>query len=170
MNRRTSVDIDAYIQHSQKGPCFVCETIRGNPEYRHHIIYHDECAIAFLNKYPTLYGYIIVAPSKHREQVTGDFVEEEYLRLQAIIYRVAEAIRREVPTERVYILSLGSQQGNKHVHWHIAPLPPGVPYEQQQFEALSLERGVLDVPYGEMAELATRLRQRLAVGMDHTPE
>jgi len=31
---------------------------------------------------------------------------------------------------RVYILSLGSQQGNKHVHWHSAPLPFGVPVEQ----------------------------------------
>jgi hypothetical protein len=28
-----------------------------------------------------------------------------------------------VPTERMYCLSLGSQECNAHVHWHIAPLP-----------------------------------------------
>jgi diadenosine tetraphosphate (Ap4A) HIT family hydrolase len=161
MHSRTNVDMNAYIARSQSGPCFVCEIVRGNPQYRHHIIYQDEKAIAFLNKYPTLYGYAIVAPLEHREQVTEDFTEEEYLRLQLVIYRLAEIIRREVTTERVYILSLGSQQGNRHVHWHIAPLPPGVPYEQQQFEALSLEHGILNIPHEEMAELAARLRHMM---------
>jgi hypothetical protein len=44
------------------------------------------------------------------------------------------AVRRTVEAERVYILSLGSQQGNRHVHWHIAPLPYGVPFKEQQLE------------------------------------
>lgn len=41
------------------------------------------------------------------------------------VYRVARAVEQVVPSERTYVLSLGSQQGNAHVHWHIAPLPPG---------------------------------------------
>jgi len=41
-----------------------------------------------------------------------------------------------VPTERMYSLSLGSRQGNAHLHWHIAPAAPGVPYDQQQYHAL----------------------------------
>ncbi len=71
-------------------------------------------------------------------------------------------MRAEVPTERLYVLSLGSQQGNRHVHWHIAPLPPGVPYLEQQYAALDLERGVLEIPDDEMEELAARLRARLS--------
>ena len=44
-------------------------------------------------------------------------------------------------------MSLGSHQGNAHVHWHVAPLPPGVPYEEQQFAALMHEvNGYLDIP------------------------
>ena len=43
--------------------------------------------------------------------------------------------------ERLYVLCLGSLQGNRHVHWHLVPLPPGVPYEQQQVTALAPERG-----------------------------
>ena len=56
------------------------------------------------------------------------------------------------------MLSLGSQQGNRHVHWHIVPLPPGAPYDQQQFGALMLERsGYLDMSDHEKCTLAAEL-------------
>ncbi len=160
MTERRAIDIKAYIRRSQS-LCFVCELVAGNPDYRHHIVYEDDDAIAFLNKYPTLYGYTLVAPREHREHVSGDFDPDEYVRLQRVVYRVAEALRRVVPTERVYILSLGSQQGNRHVHWHVAPLPPGVPYEEQQLAALHFDKGVLDLPEADMAALAARIREAL---------
>jgi len=152
-------DIEAYEKRSKEGPCFICELIAGaNP---HHMIYEDQTAVVFLTKYPVLYGYTLVAPREHREQATGDFTLEEYLALQQLIYRVAEAIRHVVPTERLYILTLGSQQGNRHVHWHLAPLPPGVPYEQQQTAALDHSKGVLAIPDNEMALLARSISQEL---------
>ena len=58
-------------------------------------------------------------------------------------------------------MSLGSQSGNRHVHWHVAPLPPGVPYREQQLAALSWERGVVALPDHDMADLAGRLRARV---------
>jgi ATP adenylyltransferase len=64
-----------------------------------------------------------------------------------------------VPTERLYVLSLGSKQGNAHVHWHLAPLPPGVPYEHQQYAALMHEHGYLDIPNADFVDLARRLRR-----------
>jgi diadenosine tetraphosphate (Ap4A) HIT family hydrolase len=105
---------------------------------------------------------VLVAPRGHREQVTGDFTPGEYLALQRVIYRVAEAVRQVVNPERVYILSLGSQHGNKHVHWHIAPLPCGVPFDQQQLEALCLKNGFWQLSAEEAASLATQLREALA--------
>lgn len=156
-------DMDAYIDRARNGPCFVCEMLAGNPASQHHIIYENEIAVAFLNKYPTLYGYTLVAPKKHCEQVTGDFSVEEYLALQRFLFCVAEALRQTVPTERIYILSLGSQQGNRHVHWHVVPLPPGVPYEEQQMEALKPSRGVLKLSDEEMAVLARNIRQALEI-------
>ena len=158
---RQPFDIKSYAYRVQNGPCFICEIVAQNPEYHHHMIYENDTAIVFLNKYPILYGYTLVAPREHREQVTGDFTIDEYLALQKLIYRVAEAVRQEVPTERMYLLSLGSQQGNRHVHWHIAPLPPGVPHEEQQLEALRLEKGILKLSDEEMASLAMRIRQRM---------
>jgi len=155
-------EIEDYITLCQTGPCFICEIVAGNPEYHQHVIYQDDVVIAFLNKYPTLYGYVLVAPREHREQVTGDFTLEEYLALQSVVHRVSEAVRLEVEAERVYLLSLGSQQGNRHVHWHIAPLPPGVPYREQQLEALRARRGIVELSKEDKTSLVQRLQRRLA--------
>lgn len=153
-NRRT---IDwAEVRREAGGRCFICELVARNPEFEHHIVYEDEHAIAFLQKFQTLYGYVIVAPKEHREQVTGDFHLDEYLALQRIVHRVGEAVRQAVPTERLYLLSLGSQAGNSHVHWHVAPLPPGLPFEQQQLAALDTDEG-LDLSDDELADLARRI-------------
>ena len=179
MSEYEAFDLKAYRANTQNNPCFICRIISGE-DTAHHIVFRDDVAIAFLNKYPTLYGYALVAPIEHREEVTGDFSPEDYLRLQSVVYRVAEALRHELPTERVYILSLGSRQGNSHVHWHVAVLPPGVPYEEQQFEALlpfvvtsdkiddngkqilTMEnRGYLKIPHEELRQLAERLNSRI---------
>jgi diadenosine tetraphosphate (Ap4A) HIT family hydrolase len=154
---RRPMDTAAYERRSREGPCFVGETLAGNPNYPGHLVWTDEDSVAFLARYNTLLGHTLVAPRAHREQATGDFGMQEYLGLQRLVYQVGEALRRELPTERLYIMSLGSQQGNRHVHWHVAPLPPGVPYEQQQFAAFSWERGVLDLPEQELASFAKRL-------------
>jgi diadenosine tetraphosphate (Ap4A) HIT family hydrolase len=156
MDKRKRVDFNA-VREELRGRCFICEMLAGNPEYQHHVVYEDERAVAFLNRYPSLYGYVLVAPKVHREQVTGDFSLDEYLHLQAVVHRVGEAIRQVVPTERLYVLSLGSQQANRHVHWHLAPTPPGLPFEQQQLAALD-SNIVLDLTQAEQADLASRLR------------
>ena len=155
-------DLDAYHERARTGHCFVCGIVARDPDFSgHHIVYEDD-AIAFLNRWPTQRGYTLVAPKEHREQATGDFTADEYLALQRVVYRVAEAVREEVGAERVYVLSLGSNGGNAHVHWHVVPLPPGTPYEEQQFAALMLETaGALDIPEDEKADLAARIGRRM---------
>jgi diadenosine tetraphosphate (Ap4A) HIT family hydrolase len=160
MNQRKPFDFDSYMERIQTTPCFICEMIAGRLHGNHIIEQNDEVVI-FLNKYPVLYGYVLVAPVQHKEQVTGDFSLDEYLALQRIVYRTAEAVRKTVNAERVYILSLGSQQGNRHVHWHIAPLPFGVPFKEQQLEALKVENGILDIEDDEMEDLARRIQQAM---------
>lgn len=156
-------DLDAYHRRVQSGPCFVCAMVAGDPEFSGHpIFYEDEKTVAFLTTNPAQYGFTLVCPKEHREQATGDFSIEEYLDLQRLVYRVAEAVRAEVGAERMYVMTLGSNQGNAHVHWHVVPLPPGVPYEEQQFAALMLERaGALRIPEKEKAALAARIAERL---------
>jgi diadenosine tetraphosphate (Ap4A) HIT family hydrolase len=163
MFERYQPDLEAYVRRVRSGPCFVCAIVSRDPDFpEHHVFYEDDAVIAFLNRYPTQYGYTLVAPKEHREQVAGDFTVEEYLGLQRVVHRVAKAVREEVGAERVYLLSLGSNQGNAHVHWHVVPLPPGIPYEEQQFVALMLETvGALKIPEEEQASLAARIGRRM---------
>ena len=156
-------DLDAYHRRARGGPCFVCAIVAGELGVAGHpIVYENEKTIAFLTTNPTQYGYTLVCPKEHREQATGDFSMEEYLELQRVVYRVAEAVRAEVGAERMYMMTLGSNQGNAHVHWHVVPLPPGAPYEEQQFAALMLERaGALRIPEEEKSVLAARIAERL---------
>ena len=162
MRRIPPPELAAYLESARR-KCFVCGIVADGDD-SHAVVYEDELTIAFLNRFPTLLGYILVAPKEHREHVTGDFTEEEYVALQRVVHRVGEAVRRAVPTERLYVLSLGSEQANRHVHWHLAPLPPGVPFERQQLAALSWERGVLELSEEERDELAKRIRRELGAG------
>jgi diadenosine tetraphosphate (Ap4A) HIT family hydrolase len=160
--QREKFDMEAYLREVAEG-CFICRLVAGDPTLApHHIIWRNEDAIAFLNRFPTVYGYALVAPVSHVEQAAGGFTLHEYLALQRVVHAVAEAVREALKPERVYILSLGSQQANAHVHWHVVPCPPGVPFEQQQLALLDAqERGVLDLSHEEGESLAARLRGHL---------
>lgn len=154
---RQPFDLEGLVARSRHGPCFICELLKGNPDYAHHIIAEDEDHVLFLSKYPTQRGYALVCPKRHVEDLALDLSSEAYLALQARVHRLSRAMKRALPVERVYVLSLGSQQGNRHLHFHVVPLPPGVPYEKQQYHALMAEHGVIDFSAEEMAELAQRL-------------
>jgi ATP adenylyltransferase len=158
VNRRR-LDFDA-VRRELGDRCFICEFLAGNPDYAHDVLHEDERTIAFLQRFQTMYGYVLVAPKEHRERVVEDFTEDEYVELQRVVHRVGSALCRAIPTERLYVLSPGSQQGNRHVHWHLAPLPPGVPFEEQQLAALDTDLG-LDLSEKERSELAERIRAEL---------
>lgn len=163
---RERFDLDAYLQEVTQG-CFICRLVQGDPTLPlHHVIWQDDQAIAFLNRFPSVYGYTLIAPHLHREQVTGDFTLHQYLALQRVVHAVAEAVRLALKPERVYILSLGSQQANAHVHWHVVPCPPGTPFEQQQLALVNAqERGILQLDDVEGEALAARLRAHLPAWM-----
>lgn len=136
-------DIDAYERRSREGPCFVCLIADGDANQRadNEVIFEDDEVLVFLDRYPTVEGYVLVCPRRHVEHVTGDFSEDEYVALQRWVHRVGEALRRSVPTERLYVLSLGSQQGNRHVHWHVVAQPPRLAYREQQLGLLASRFG-----------------------------
>jgi diadenosine tetraphosphate (Ap4A) HIT family hydrolase len=162
---KLALDIPAYVEAvraaAAQGSCFICSIVAGERD-DHLVLYRDEACIAFLAKWPTLLGYTLVAPISHRTDVIADFTPDEYADLQRSIHHIGRAVSAAVPTERLYLLSLGSHQGNAHVHWHIAPLPPGVPYAEQQYFALMHENGYVDVPDADLQALAQRIRALLA--------
>lgn len=159
---RVAFDAEAHLREtSGTRSCFICRLVE-SMEHSREVVHRDGHHIVFLNRYPTLEGYVLVAPLEHREQVVGDFSLDEYLELQSLLYRVGRAMSAVVATERIYLLSLGSQQANRHVHWHVAALPPGTPLSDQQFAALMPEhRGYLDIPEVERDLFAAHLRDAM---------
>ncbi|HTM78109.1 MAG TPA: HIT family protein [Devosia sp.] len=157
MHDRQPFDLTAHVRASTTGPCFICELARGNPAFSHHVIAEDAETIIFLSKYPTLRGYALVCPKAHVEDLADGLSRVAYLALQAKVHRLSLALKQVFDAERIYVLSLGSQQGNSHLHFHVAPLPKGVPYENQQYHALMAEHGVLRLPDAEMATLAHQI-------------
>ena len=161
---RAPFDLAGYVARVQTNAdpthCFICAIARGDRD-DHLVVFRDEMSIGFMAKDPTLLGCCLVAPLDHRTGVVDDFSETEYLALQQRVYRVGRAVCRAVPSERLYVLSMGSQQAVAHVHWHVAPLPPGIPYEQQQYAALMHENGYLPIPDADLRTLAERIRREL---------
>ena len=68
-----------------------------------------------------------------------------------------DALHVAAYVEGIYVLSLGSQKANRHLHFHVAALPPGLPLERQQFHALMAENGVLKFGEAEMAAMASSI-------------
>jgi ATP adenylyltransferase len=153
--------------------CSTCRMVQGEETLPENLVVWRSVAVsrhggvmAFLDPAPPLFGYTLVAPLDHREQVTGDFTLVEFLEVQRVVYAVAEAVRLALEPERVYVLSLGSQQTDAHVCWRIVPCLPGVPFEQQQLGLIDRkQRGVVEMSPEEGAALAARIRDRLPAWM-----
>ncbi|WP_064693120.1 HIT family protein [Rhizobium aegyptiacum] len=154
---RQPFDLEAYVQDIAARPCFICGLVRDDPAFFHHRIFEDDETIIFLSKYPTLPGYCLVCPKEHREDLARDMATDEYLRLQEKVHLLSCALKRVFDAERIYVLSLGSQQANSHLHFHVVPLPSGVPLEEQQYHAVMAEHGVLQIPDNQMAEMAREI-------------
>jgi diadenosine tetraphosphate (Ap4A) HIT family hydrolase len=113
-----------------------------------------------MNKFPAVRGHVLVAPIEHSERVEGTD-ESEYLEIQRIVLHTARAVAAATPTERTYVASFGSQQGNRHIHWHVVPCPPGLPLEEQQTRLIEATDGYLDIPDQDMASLSVAIAHEL---------
>jgi diadenosine tetraphosphate (Ap4A) HIT family hydrolase len=156
-----TIDGDAYASRLQAdnaaGRCFICELADERTTPGHETVaYRDEHCVVFFPPWQRLYGYCLIAPRHHITDVVSDFTEDDYLALQRRVHRLGRVITGITPTERLYVFSFGSKQGVAHVHWHVAPLPPGVPFGEQQFAAVDKPE-YLVIPKSELDEMARRI-------------
>ncbi|WP_084533848.1 HIT family protein [Nocardia fusca] len=160
-----TIDTSAYADRIQAdnaaGRCFICELAdEQTTRTRETVAYRDEHCIVFFPPWPRLYAYCLLAPRRHATNVVSDFTEDDYLALQLRVHRLGRVLTQITPTERLYVFSFGSMQGVAHVHWHLAPLPPGTPFLEQQFAAVD-KPDYLVIEKAELDELA----QRIGAGM-----
>lgn len=161
-----TIDSAAYearlLADNAVGRCFICELTDEATTPEHEIVaYRDEHCIVYFPNWHRLYGYCLLSPLRHVTGVVSDFSEDEYLVLQRRVHRLGRVLADLAPTERLYVYSFGSMQGVAHVHWHVAPLPPGVPFREQQFAAVDKSE-YLEIPRVELEELARRIGEGMA--------
>lgn len=146
---------------SSAGRCFICDLVDDERSEPGALIYQDELCVVLSPSVPRLIGHTMLAPREHRTGVVGDFSEDDYVALQRRVHRLGRALSALVPTERLYIFSFGSHQGIAHVHWHLVPLPPGVPFEEQQFKAVD-RPDYLQISAEDRAAMAGRIAAAMA--------
>ena len=86
------------------------------PSYK---VAENEDYFAFLDINPNAKGHTLVVPKKEENKLF-DLDENSYLKLMQFSYRVAKAIEKAVPCERVGLTVIGLEV--PHVHVHLIPL------------------------------------------------
>ena len=131
-------------------------------------MYEDDEAIAFLQRFQTVLGYVLVAPKEHREDVVVDFSEEEYLADRPLSgvsgWRSAKRCRPSGSTSSASAAS----RAMRTCIGTVVPLPPGVPFQQQQLAAIDTDLG-FDLSEDELEQLAARIRSRLENAGEEPP-
>jgi len=86
------------------------------PSYK---IAENDDFYAFLDINPNAKGHTLVIPKKEENKIF-DLDEKAYLDLMKFSYRVAKAIEKAVPCERIGLTVIGLEV--PHVHVHLIPL------------------------------------------------
>lgn len=86
------------------------------PSYK---VAEDDNFFAFLDINPNAKGHTLVVPKKEENKIF-DLTKDEYLALMDFSYRVAKALEKAVPCERVGMSVVGLEVA--HVHVHLIPI------------------------------------------------
>jgi len=90
-----------------------------NREIPGHIVAEDDRFIAFLDIMPLVMGHTLVVPKKEVDYIF-DLDDDTLAGLHLFAKRVAVAIRKVVPCERIGIAVIGLEV--PHVHVHLVPM------------------------------------------------
>ncbi|MFT6869924.1 MAG: histidine triad (HIT) family protein [Paraglaciecola sp.] len=85
------------------------------PSYK---VAEDSNFIAFLDINPNAKGHTLVVPKKEENKIF-DLSLEEYKNLMVFSYRVAKALEKAVPCQRIGMSVIGLEV--PHVHVHLVP-------------------------------------------------
>lgn len=113
-----------------------------------HFVHEDDQCVVIMTIQPMKPGHVLVIP---REEVDhwDDLPEALYVHLMGVSRRIAKAIKRAFPCERVGMLVVGLEV--PHVHIHLTPL-----------DAMS-DIQVVDLPMADQDELAAAAEKLRAV-------
>jgi histidine triad (HIT) family protein len=122
-----------------------------NGEIPAYKVAEDERYLAFLDISPLQKGHALVVPRREVDYLF-DLEDEELTGLMVFAKKVARAIEKSVPCQRVGVAVIGLEV--PHAHVHLVPLHGGP-------RDLDFSAPKLSLPAGEMAAIAATIRGNL---------
>lgn len=121
-----------------------------NGEIPCYKVAEDEKNFAFLDINPLAEGHVLVVP-KTEEDYIFNLSEEDYVSLQLFARKVAKALKKAIPCQRVGVAVLGMEV--PHAHIHLVPL---------QTEAdLDFRKQKLSLSPEKMQQIANSIAEKL---------
>lgn len=118
--------------------------IRGDlPSYK---ILEDENNFSFLDINPLAYGHTLVVPKKEIDYIF-DLSSKKYLDLLAFSRKIALAMKKVIPCERIGVSIIGLEV--PHAHVHLVPI--------NSISDLNFERDKLKFTEEEMFSIANKI-------------
>lgn len=121
-----------------------------NKELPGHFVWEDEQCVAIMTLNPMKPGHVLVIPRLEIDH-WDDLPAELAAHLMAVSQRLAKALKRAFPCQRVGLLVVGLEV--PHVHLHLVPL--------EAMQDIRVE-GLPQAGAEELAAAATRIREALA--------
>ena len=134
-----------------KDKCFICKHQIDDED----IVFENDKFIAFLDMYPPTKGYTILAVKRHIEDIT-ELSEDEYIKLQKILFKISRAIKKAFNPKRICLLNSGGLL--THWHFHIIPMYKDV---YNNFIDVVLKKSVLEISKDERKKIASEIKGNL---------
>ncbi|ALO16068.1 HIT-like protein [Salinivirga cyanobacteriivorans] len=115
-----------------------------------HKVYEDDNFLAFLDIAPLKKGHTLVIP-KRTEDYLFDLDDSELAEMMIVSKKVAKAIKKVFPCEKVGVAVLGLEVPHAHIHL--------VPLESEQ--DINFANPKLQLSQEEMADIAAKLQAQV---------
>ncbi|MFQ5964884.1 MAG: HIT domain-containing protein [Candidatus Scalinduaceae bacterium] len=113
-----------FILSKKGGNCFFCEAINGNQDRKNLVLHRGKECFCILNKYPYNNGHLMVAPKKHKDDLSK-LNNAEMLELLTLTRDVKNILTKKMKPDGFNIgINLGKVAGagvEDHIHIHIVP-------------------------------------------------
>lgn len=116
-------------------------------------------ARAFLNRFPTRWGHVLVLAERHVTSF-NELSEEEHADASALLFAAARRIEERLGPARVFTACLGTAlaalpMSSPHLHWHVVPTGGG----ERPADVFTWSHGIWTGSDAEWADLYARLAE-----------
>ena len=114
-----------YIQdHPKEEGCFLCNAVQHNQDEKHLVVHRAKECFCILNKYPYNSGHVMIAPNKHKADIS-DLTDQEMLEIMQVTRDMKEYLVKIMKPDGFNLgVNLGKSAGAGlvgHFHFHIVP-------------------------------------------------